>query len=135
MRQMEEKNINKLQINECATFELRRRCRHAHSAGFRTPDWKRQLISEIHFHQVQIVVLFARFEPRMRPAGSRVPWVRLRSDTGYTVAHGFRATRSVAVFCFLDLLLNELQVQRTIRTRFYQRRSHRVRNRKKKPAM
>lgn len=140
MRQMEEKNINKLQINECATFELRRRCRHAHSAGFRTPDWKRQLISEIHFHQVQIVVLFARFEPRMGPAGSRVPRVqsalpsrklgRLRSDTGYTVAHGFQATRSVPVFCFLDLLLNELQVQRTIRTRFYQRRSHRQKPKK-----
>lgn len=40
MRQMEEKNINKLQINERATLELRRGGGHAHSAGFRTPGSK-----------------------------------------------------------------------------------------------
>lgn len=115
MRQMEEKNINKLQINECATFELRRRHRHAHSAGFRTPDWKRQLISGFHFHQVQIVVLFVRFKPRMRPALRSRKLGHLRSDTGYTVAHGFQASRPFPVFWLLDLLFTELQVQGPIR--------------------
>lgn len=37
------KIINKLQINECGTFELRQQRCHAHSAGFRTADWQYQL--------------------------------------------------------------------------------------------
>lgn len=37
------KIINKLQINECGPFELRRQCCYAHSAGFRTADWQCQL--------------------------------------------------------------------------------------------
>lgn len=117
MRQMEEKDINKLQINECATFALRRRRCHALSAGFRTPDWKRQIISGFDFHQVQIVVLFVGFEPRLRPAESRVQsalhsWKLglLKSDAGYTIAYAFHANPSVPVFRFFDLLLNELQV-------------------------
>lgn len=67
MRQMEEKNINKLQINECATFELRRRRGHAHSAGFRTPAWKRRSFLHLPFIECKLLFFLLGLTPELDP--------------------------------------------------------------------